>query len=183
MSGLRGSLFDLKESVPLMNFLRSVAHGLDLLVTTVIWVLTAAMVVLVTLQVFFRYALNAALSWPEELTRYFMIWSGLLAAFYAHRDGQHVGVTIVVDRLGHRAKRVLEIIGHAVIAAFCLLMTWQGIKALGSYAELKSTALRIPMNYIYSAVPIAFFLLTIVSVKAALLSVFGVSGSSHEERR
>jgi len=63
----------------------------------VIWLLTAAMVAIVVLQVFMRYVLNAALSWPEELTRYFMIWSGLLAAVYAHNEGQHVGIGLLLD--------------------------------------------------------------------------------------
>lgn len=163
--------------------LRFIARSLDAFVIAAIWVLTAAMVVLVTLQVFFRYALNAALSWPEELTRYFMIWSGLLAAFYAHRNGQHVGVTILVDRLGPRAQRVFHIGGHVLVAAFCLLMTWEGLQALSSYAELKSTALRIPMHYVYSAVPVSFFLLALVSLKAAVLSVLASTATSQEGGR
>lgn len=163
-------------------FLQSATRGLDTLVRALIWLLTGAMVVLVTLQVFFRYVLNAALSWPEELTRYFMIWSGLLAAVYAHRDGQHVGVTIVPDRLTPRARKVLGIFGHVLIAAFCLLVAYEGIKALASYAEISSTALRIPMHYVYSAVPTSFVLLAVVSLKAALLSVLSLRKAQGQDR-
>ena len=163
-------------------FLQSAARRIDTLVWAIIWLLTGAMVVLVTLQVFFRYGLNAALSWPEELTRYFMIWSGLLAAVYAHRDGQHVGVTILPDRLSPRARKVLGIFGHVLIAAFCLLVAGEGGKALASYAEINSTALRIPMHYVYAAVPVSFFLLAVVSLKAALLFAVSLGDTERQDR-
>lgn len=163
-------------------FLKSIARCVDALVRAFIWLLTGAMVFLVVLQVFFRYVLNAALSWPEELTRYFMIWSGLLAAVYAHRDGQHVGVTILPDRLRPRARKALSIFGHVLIAAFCLLVALEGIKSLASYAEINSTALRIPMHYVYSAVPASFLLLAVVSLKAVLLSVVAPDETERHDR-
>jgi len=41
---------------------------------SVAWVLVAAMVATILLQVFCRYALNSALPWPEEVARALMIW-------------------------------------------------------------------------------------------------------------
>lgn len=131
----------------------------------VIWLLTAAMVAIVVLQVFMRYVLNAALSWPEELTRYFMIWSGLLAAVYAHNEGQHVGIGLLLDRMGPRLRRMVQAVSQGLIAALCILIAWQGAKSLASYGEIKSTALRIPMNIVYAAVPVSFLLLALISAK------------------
>jgi TRAP-type transport system small permease protein len=145
--------------------LTAIVTSVDRAFRFVIWLLTAAMVAIVVLQVFMRYVLNAALSWPEELTRYFMIWSGLLAAVYAHNEGQHVGIGLLFDRMGPRLQRVTQAVSQALIASLCVLIAWQGAKSLASYSEIKSTALRIRMDIIYAAVPVSFLLLALVSVK------------------
>ena len=160
--------------------LRAVVAVLDRVARLIIWSMTGAMVAIIILQVFMRYVMNAALSWPEELTRYFMIWSGLLASVYAHREGQHVGVALLVERLGPRGRRIAEVVSHLLIAAFCLLMTWEGALSLRSYAGMYSTALRIRMDLVYSAIPVSFFFLAVVS----LMAVFGgTSRPGPEEAR
>ena len=83
--------------------LTAIVTLVDRALRLVIWLLTAAMVAIVVLQVFMRYVLNAALSWPEELTRYFMIWSGLLAAVYAHNEGAACGDRTNIGQNGTQA--------------------------------------------------------------------------------
>jgi len=60
---------------------------------------------------------------------------------------------------------VTQAVSHALIAALCTLIAWQGAKSLQSYSEIKSTALRIPMDFVYAAVPVSFLLLALISVK------------------
>lgn len=49
--------------------------------------LLVTMTLLMGLQVFSRYILNASLSWSEELTRYLFIWSGFLSISYCIKSG------------------------------------------------------------------------------------------------
>ncbi|MBS3918195.1 MAG: TRAP transporter small permease subunit [Deltaproteobacteria bacterium] len=65
----------------------------------VLFIITGAMTVSVLLGVLFRYVLKAPLPWSEEMARYLMIWGVSLGASIAFREGSHVGITILVDRL------------------------------------------------------------------------------------
>ena len=51
------------------------------------WVALALMVVVILLQVFFRYVLNNALAWPDEAARFLMLWMTCLIAPSAFRWG------------------------------------------------------------------------------------------------
>ena len=157
-----------REVSRMRNILRTCISISDGVARVIIWSLTGAMVAIVILQVFMRYVVNAALSWPEELTRYFMIWSGLLASVYAHREGQHVGVALLTDKLRPNGRKIVQVVSHLLIAGFSLLMTWEGIGSLKSYSGISSTALRIRMDIVYSAVPVCFFLLALVSLVAVV---------------
>ena len=52
----------------------------------------ALMVVIMLLQVFFRYALNNALPWPDEAARFCMLWMTGLMAPLALRHGGFVAI-------------------------------------------------------------------------------------------
>ncbi len=53
----------------------------------------ALMVVIILTQVFFRYALNNALPWPDEAARFLMLWLAGLMGPIAMRRGSMVAIT------------------------------------------------------------------------------------------
>lgn len=59
----------------------------------------AAMVTAVLIQVFFRYVLGNALAWPEEFSRFMMLWMTGLMAPTAFRRGGFVAIEMVVRLL------------------------------------------------------------------------------------
>ena len=65
-------------------------------------VAVAAMVIAILVQVFFRYALNNALPWPDEAARFCMLWMTGLMAPTAFRRGGFVAIDTVVRLLPAR---------------------------------------------------------------------------------
>ncbi|MCL4189502.1 MAG: TRAP transporter small permease subunit [Rhodobacteraceae bacterium] len=55
----------------------------------------AAMVVAILIQVFFRYVLGNALAWPDEFSRFMMLWMTGLMAPTAFRRGGFVAIEMV----------------------------------------------------------------------------------------
>ena len=59
-------------------------------------VAVALMVVAILIQVFYRYALNNALPWPDEAARFCMLWMTGLMAPTAFRRGGFVAIDTLV---------------------------------------------------------------------------------------
>ena len=53
------------------------------------------MVIIILIQVFFRYGLNSALPWPDEAARFLMLWMTGLIAPSAYRWGGFVSIEIL----------------------------------------------------------------------------------------
>ena len=95
-----------------------------------------------------RYVFNAPTVWAEEMARFFQIWATYLAAATVLRHRGLIRVTLAIDRLGERARRIAELFSLAVIAAFCL--------AVG---RTSSTMLDVPSWMTEIAIPAGFSLL------------------------
>jgi len=107
------------------------------------------MVVVILLQVFFRYVLNDALAWPEEAARFLMMWMTGLIAPTAFRRGGFVAIDMVHTKLPTNLGMILTIILlglSALVLAVGLKFGW--IHTTGFAGNFDSSSLRIPLNWI-----------------------------------
>ena len=65
------------------------------------------MVFCILLQIFYRYALNNALPWPEEAARALMIWMMAFVAPSAYRYAGFVAIEMVPDMMPKKVRAVL----------------------------------------------------------------------------
>ncbi len=117
----------------------------------VIFVCMAAISVVILAQVFSRYVLGSSIFWAEELARYLMIWMGLVGASLALRQGSHVAITLLLDKLGQRSRPWVLLLGRAVMAVFLFVLIKEGIGHASFFISQKSPAMRISMLWAYSA--------------------------------
>ncbi len=151
-----------------MNWFRKLRRVLDLFLEGLVAVVMGALVVDVTWQVFTRYVLDDPSSWTEELATYLMIWVGLLGASVALRRGAHLGIDYFVAQLSPRRKALIEVFAFLVVAAFSVLVLGIGGTHLVRETLARgqaSAALGVQMGYVYLALPISGFFLTLYSVE------------------
>lgn len=109
-------------------------------------------------QVVSRYVLKDPASVTEELSRFILIWIGILGAAYAYRQNAHLGFNLVVERQSAAVKRVLLTLVEVIVIVFCVLvMLFGGSELVLLTLELEqiSAALGIKMGLIYSVLPIS----------------------------
>ena len=147
---------------------RRIRRGLDLFLEGLVVIVMGVLVIDVTWQVFTRYVLNNPSSWTEELATYLMIWVGLLGASVALRRGAHLGIDYFVSHLSPRTRTASEVFVFLVIAVFSVAVLIMGganlVRETLSRGQL-SPAVRVPMGYVYLALPISGFFLTLYSVE------------------
>jgi TRAP-type C4-dicarboxylate transport system permease small subunit len=120
-----------------------------------------AMTGVLVLQVFCRYALDASLSWSEELSRYLMIWIAMLGAVAVLDSTDFVSFRWIVNLLGPTARRVVRVLTVLSSIAFLAIMVYVGTKlALHNMKQL-SPALYMPIGWVYAALPVGSLLIAV----------------------
>jgi TRAP-type C4-dicarboxylate transport system permease small subunit len=136
--------------------LAMIKKGLNLFLETLLTIVMTVLVLDVVWQVLSRYVLTDPSSWTEELATYLMIWVGMLGASVALNRGSHLGIDYMVSKFSVRNRLFGMFIG--------------GILLVSRTLELGQTspAMKVPMGYVYLAVPISGFFLVIYSVQLLL---------------
>ncbi|HEY0798257.1 MAG TPA: TRAP transporter small permease, partial [Candidatus Baltobacteraceae bacterium] len=61
---------------------------------TLAFVLVVGVLLVVTMEIVFRYFLHSPLSWSEELAQYVLVWMSFLGLAIAQRDNAHIAMQI-----------------------------------------------------------------------------------------
>ena len=148
--------------------MQAIVRAFDLLEKTIkvlMAVLIAGMVVLIAMQVCFRYVLNEPLAWTEEVARHLMIWSALLGAAVAYRRKGHLGMDILVMQLPQRWHQRVEVILQVLSIGFFGILVVHGIPLVERTMRQLSSAIRIPMGYIYASIPVGSALILLFAIE------------------
>jgi TRAP-type C4-dicarboxylate transport system permease small subunit len=150
-----------------MRYLRVLKRVLDRLLETLVMAAMAVLVLDVLWQVFTRLVLKHPSTWTEELAQFLLVWVALLGAAVALNRGAHLGIDYFVGKLPYRARVATEVLVFLCVATFAFfVMVVGGIDLVRSMLELgeESPALRLKIGYVYLAVPISGFFLTLYAV-------------------
>lgn len=133
----------------------ALSAGLNRGVEIVVVILMAALVLDVWIGVLDRYLFSWQLPWPETLARYLMIWTALLAISCGIARREHIGLTILIDRLPTGLRRgVLILCDVLALALFCWT-AWYGLQFAISGANRNAMIFGMSMAPAFSAVPAA----------------------------
>jgi TRAP-type C4-dicarboxylate transport system permease small subunit len=113
---------------------RHYANALAALDVAAAWMivgLMAVMVVVVSAQVFMRYALNSSIGWADEVSRLMFVWSIFLAIPLGIKLGVHIGIEMFTARLPAGVQdalaRAVALVSAALMALVCyeaIVISW-----------------------------------------------------------
>jgi TRAP-type transport system small permease protein len=145
------------------------------------------MVVAILAQVFFRYVLNNALPWPEEASRFLMLWSTGLMAPTAFRRGGFVAIDMVVRMLPRGVATALSVFLMAVtilVLWIALGIGWSEVTGIGGRFETDSlwipasldlsVWMKVPKGWMMASLLVGVALLLAVAVELALRNIYAL---------
>ncbi len=135
---------------------------LDKAVAVLLIVILGIMVLNVTWQVVSRYVFQSPSSFTDELSRYMLIWLGMLGAAYVAGKDEHLAIDILPQKLTGKPKLRLMVFIHIIVIAFVLpvmIMGGGNLVYITFVLEQKSATLQVPLAYIYSIIPLSGILI------------------------
>jgi TRAP-type C4-dicarboxylate transport system permease small subunit len=121
--------------------------------------LMASMAVLVFANVVLRYLSNQSLIWVEELTQYQMIWITWLGAGLGLREGRHVAVDLLQDRLPASVRRTLRSAIAVVMLGFLAALAWFGMQIVAFSWDQETPMMGLRTGIPYLGIPIGALIL------------------------
>lgn len=114
--------------------------GLDQIVTSLLLAAVAVMVGVVSAQVALRYGFNLSIDWADEIGRLAFVWTIFLAIPLGVRQGAHIGIDIVSDKLPAAWRAALKRVAAAVSALMMAAIAWAALGvAREQWDELMAT--------------------------------------------
>jgi len=124
----------------------------------IVFTMMAVMATLVFINVVARYVFNFSIIWAEEVSQYLMIWIAYLGGGLALREGRHVAVEMLQDRLPTVLGRRLRMAVGGLVLVFLGAVTVLGFQFVVFVWSQETPVLNISLGIPSLAIPIGALL-------------------------
>jgi len=164
--------------------LTAIEKALAKLENAIIILVVLGIVASIFLQVIFRYVIQAPLSWTEELARSLLIWLTFVGAALALREGGHFALDVLIGKLPAKIRAGFELVLMAITAIFLSVLLYKGLFILPVVHQQTSASLRIPMSFVYLAIPVGSGFMLFHTLALSYRKAFHIyTGVEEEEPR
>jgi TRAP-type C4-dicarboxylate transport system permease small subunit len=118
-------------------------------------IMLSIMVLIVGMNVVLRYVFRTGVIWSEEFVRYAYVWIIFLGSVTAVRDNGHINFNLIVNRLSHRAARIVLCLGDLLVIVFQVILVVYGVQMIYLTRGMTSPVMSAPMPLVYLIFPLS----------------------------
>jgi TRAP-type C4-dicarboxylate transport system permease small subunit len=134
-----------------------------------LFLLFAAMVVIVFINVIARFAFNNSLTASEEIARICFIWLVFIGATLALEEGEHIGIDLLINLLPRIGQKLAAIVANILLLAITALASIYGFILSKNNMNWPSPATGISFGAIGIILPICFTLMFFIVLRKTVL--------------
>jgi TRAP-type C4-dicarboxylate transport system permease small subunit len=131
--------------------------------------LMGTITLLIIAEVALRGLAGTSLIVTDELSRYLMIWTAMLAATALVYENGHLRTTILPDALPPRWGRALYVVADVVTLCFLGVVVGSSVALIVSVQEQGTITLGVSMLWFYAALPVCAALMFVLTLRAMVL--------------
>lgn len=131
-------------------------------VEAILIALIVALSVVVPVGVFYRYVLNAALSWTDEIGGTLLVWITFLGAVVALDRGTHLDMDLFAARVSPRVRAILRAITDLALAVLLAVVLVNGWAITSRLMGQTMVSTPLPRGLIQSVMPLSAALMLLV---------------------
>ena len=181
--------FTIKSLLSIFKILENINTFILRIGRQLAWIAILLMVIVIILQVFFRYVLNNALPWPDEVARFLMLWMTGFIAPSAYRWGGFVSIDMLERFLPKILSNILVFLILIISLTVLLIGFEMGLKHINVGWIFSSSSIKIPFSLIggkteamklawmYMSLPVGIFLLILVNIELVLRTILSIFNS------
>ena len=181
--------FTIKLLLLFFNFLQNINTFILRIGRQFAWIAILLMVIVIIIQVFFRYVLNNALPWPDEVARFLMLWMTGLIAPSAYRWGGFVSIDMLQRFLPKTLSNILVFLILIISLTVLLIGFEMGLRHINAGWIFSSSSIKIPYSllggkteamklaWMYMSLPVGIFLLILVNIELILRTILSTFNS------
>jgi TRAP-type C4-dicarboxylate transport system permease small subunit len=124
--------------------------------------LLIVIVVIVFANVIARYFFSSPLHWSDEVAQFLFLWLSYIGALAALMAGRHYSVPNLIDMLPSKARFAAATFSDLIVLAILAVLVWYGWQLVDRLSFQTSTAINLPMFYVYLALPLTSALMALV---------------------
>jgi C4-dicarboxylate transporter, DctQ subunit len=131
-------------------------------------VLIVLTVFLVCGDVLIKWITGRSVVWVQETVEFSLLWLTFLGASWVLREGAHIKMDLIANRLRPGARRVLDLTMSFVGAAICLIITYYSARVTWHHAKTGYKLLTFmspPSAAIDFIIPVGFLLIAIQFIR------------------
>ena len=130
----------------------------DKILATLVKTIGLVMIFCILAQIFTRTFLRVPFAWTDEVARFSFLYFCFLGGVMTLRYKLHLGIDFFESKMPPKAKFLNRIFVCGMVIAFGLFLALQSMRLIDIVGTQLTPILRIPMRYIYLALPVAGFL-------------------------
>lgn len=127
------------------------------------FLLLIALVIVLSLQIFYRYFLGLSIPWAEEVSRFVFVVMVYLSISFAAQRGRHIRIMMQFKWFKERTKILILSFADIIWISYNTFIIVKGIEMVNEMFSFRynSPVLNIPMYFVYGIIPLSFGIMNV----------------------